>query len=948
MDNILDQLLMPAGNKDAVPATMPRLLALVRTIRGQILLAFLVMTCIAGAIGLHASYRIEHGGSLVTDTYDGPLMAINYARAAAADFALMQVAATRLAQALDQASHSRVEGQIAELKQSLTEDLEIARDRSRSSRASQAAMRAQAAVEAWDQARKDTSPKAQASPTDPLAGQVQVADREIELLVNYTAGDGFIYRQRARAAVLEDWWLNLAALAAALVFSTLVVWLLARHILRQVAAASDVAGRIASGQLDGPMPRGGQDELGALLLSLAAMRDNLRSMMQREVALRQSAQGRLLDAVESSHEGIVVVDRDGCVVLANDQAVAALGWEGQAASEPVVGTTWAKLAAGLPGANPRGETAMPGGRWLNVSRGATREGGFVAVIADITRLKDQGTRLEAINLRLDTALANMSQGLCLFDAEGKLAVVNGRYSELFHLPPGRVQLGLTLLELIALRVEHGNHAGATVESLVMEKMAVVERRTPGALTMPLSDGRVLSVLLRPAPKGGWAITYEDVTERRQAEEKVVFMARHDALTRLPNRTLFSECLLKAIGNMGRTQGLAVLCLDLDRFKVINDTLGHAAGDLLLRAVAGRLQDCLRDGDTVSRVGGDEFTVIQAGPYTREGAIALAERIIAATNEPFDLDGQRATVGVSVGIAIAPRDGVSPDPLLRNADMALYRAKSEGRGTWRFFEPEMDASIRARRAMGAALRDALANGEFELHYQPIYDLDYDRVRAFEALLRWRHPEFGYVQPSEFIPVAEELGLMVTLGRWVLHKACAEATRWPAHISVSVNVSPAQFGSGQLVQTVADALRSAQLPGPRLSLEITETVLFSKSMANLAVIEELRGIGVRTSLDDFGTGYSSLSYLATFPIDQIKIDQSFIRNLGKTGTAVIVRAIVGLADNLSLRVVAEGVETMEQVQWLRNAGCDDVQGYLLGEPSAPQDLARLFDMRVGEAL
>ena len=721
-----------AAGAGSVPRRNPggRLLALSRTIRGQILLAFLVMTGIAGAIGLHASYRIEHGGALVTDTYDGPLMAINYARAAAADFGLMQLAAARLAQAPDDASRLRLEEQLAELKRSLTEDLEIARDRSRSPRANQAALRAQAAVEAWDGARRGAGPKAQASPTDPLAREVQAADREIELLVNYTAGDGFSYRQRARAAVLEDWWLNLAALATALVFSTFVVWLLARHILRQVAAASDVAHRIAVGQFDGPMPQGGQDELGALLLSLAAMRDNLRSMMQREVALRQSAQGRLLDAVESSHEGIVVVDRDGYVVLANSQAVAALGRQDRA-SNGIVGTAWADLAAALPGADARGEIAMPGGRWLNISRGATREGGFVAVIADITALKEQGTRLEAINLRLDTALANMSQGLCLFDAEGRLAVVNGRYSELFHLPPGRVRLGLTLLELIALRVEYGNHSGATIESLVMEKMAAVERRRPGALTMTLSDGRVLSVLLRPAPKGGWAITYEDVTERRQAEEKVVFMARHDALTQLPNRTLFSECLRQALGTMGRTKGLAVLCLDLDRFKVVNDTFGHAAGDMLLQVVAQRLKGCLGAGDTVSRVGGDEFTVIQAGPYSREGAVALAERIIAATNEPYDLDGHRATVGVSVGIAVAPRDGTSPDPLLRNADMALYRAKSEGRGTWRFFEPEMDASIRARRAMGAALRDALANEEFELHYQPIYDLDYDRVRAFEA-------------------------------------------------------------------------------------------------------------------------------------------------------------------------------------------------------------------------
>jgi len=943
----LDQALTPVSSMDdsVLRATVgSRLLARSRTIRGQILLAFLVMTTIAGIIGVHASYRIEHGGALVTETYDGPLMAINYARAAAADFALMQVVAGRLALGPDEATQSLLEGQVGELKRSLIEDLEIATDRSRSPRAGQAAARAQAAVEAWDAARQEAGAAAQAFAANPFAGYVQAADRELDLLVNYTAGDGFSYRQRARTAVSEDWWLNLAALITALLFSALVVWLLARHIVRQIAAASEVAGRIALGQLDGPMPQGGQDELGALLHSLGTMRDNLRLMVQREVTQRQSAQGRLLDAMESSREGIVVVDRDGRVVLANNQAAAALGWRDQKTAHGVIGMEWAALSAGLPRPGTQGEVAMPGGRWLNISRSATREGGFVAVIGDITQAKKQGERLEAINVRLDTALANMSQGLCLFDAEGRLAVVNQRYSELFHLPPGCVRLGLTLLELIVQRVEHGNHVGATVESLVMEKMAAVERRQPASFSMSLTDGRVLSVLLRPAPSGGWAMTYEDVTERRQAEEKVVFMARHDALTKLPNRTLFSERLQQSLGGGGRVSGMAVLCLDLDRFKVVNDTLGHAAGDLLLQMVAARLQFCIRAEDTVSRVGGDEFTIIQSGPYSADATVALAQRIIEATNEPYDLDGQRATIGVSIGIAVAPKDGSSSDVLLRNGDMALYRAKAGGRGTWRFYEPEMDASIRARRAMGSALREALSNDEFELRYQPIYDMDRDRVCAFEALLRWRHPQLGPVSPSEFIPIAEELGLMVPLGKWVLQQACSEAMRWPEHVSVSVNVSPAQFGAGQLLQTIMDVLHTTRLPASRLNLEVTETVLFSKSSSSLSVIKALRSMGVRTSLDDFGTGYSSLSYLANFPIDQIKIDQSFIRNLGNTSTAIIVRAIIGLADNLSLRVVAEGVETVEQMRWLRDAGCDDVQGYLLAHPSRPSELAALARLRV----
>ncbi len=937
------------------------MLAMAGTIRRQILLAFLIMTAITGTIGLHASYRIDHGGALVTETYDGSLMAINYARAAAADFALMQVAAARYGQAPDERTRAALKARLVELRRSLNEDLEIAAERSQSARAAQTAVRAQAAVAAWDEARQpgNTGPAAENAVESIVESDVRAADHEIDLLINYTAGDGFSYRQRARAAVSEDWWLNISGLLAAVLLSAAVAWLLAHHIVRQVAIASDVASRIAQGQLDGAMPEGGQDELGMLLGSLATMRENLRGMMQREVSQRQSAQGRLLDAMESSHEGIVVVDRDGNVVLANDQALAALEWRYDTA-EPappaplhmavrgIIGERWSQLSATLPTPEAQGEVAMHSGRWLNISRSATREGGFVAVMSDITTQKEQGARLTATNLRLDTALDNMSQGLCLFDADGRLTVVNARYSEIFRLPPGRVRVGLNILEMIALRVEHGNHPGDTVESLALAKMAAVGRRAPTTFSMPITGGRMLSVSMRPAPNGGWAATYEDVTERRVAEEKVVFMARHDALTRLPNRTLFVERMQQALLGLNDDRVFAVLCLDLDRFKEVNDTFGHAMGDVLLRSVSERLLSCVRATDTVSRVGGDEFTIIQVAPQSRGEIEALARRIIEAATAPFDLEGRRATIGISIGIAVAQpgdmaADGTTADVLLRNADMALYQAKADGRGTWRFFEPEMDTSIRARRALSNDLAEALERGEFKLLYQPVCDLRHERVGAFEALLRWHHPVRGVIPPLEFIPIAEEMGFILPLGEWVLRQACLEAAGWPDHVSVAVNVSPAQFRTEQLVQTVMTALQSAGLPAHRLILEITETVLLSHSPATLATMHELRDMGVRISLDDFGTGFSSLSYLSKFPIDQLKIDQSFIRNLGSTNTGAVVHAIIDLAARLSMRVVAEGVESMAQVEWLRKEHCDDVQGFFLARPLAPSKLAEAIARR-----
>ena len=913
------------------------------SIRSTILIAFLLMTSIVGVLGLHASYRITRGGELVNETYDRSLMAINYARAAATDLVLMQLAAVPVSpqESVPSAlSRQALDARLAEYAKLVEEDLTIASDRAQSARAAQAASRARAALNAWIDLRLRPQGMSRDDREAQLSRYVSAAEAEIDSLINYTAGDGFAYRQHSRAAVIEAWWLNIAAFIAALAASSLIAWLLARRIVSRVTAASNVARLIAHGRLDVLIPAGGPDEVGHLLNSLSTMRDSLRTMMAREVMQRESAQGRLLDAMESAHEGIVVVDKEGSIVLANNQALAALGWEAgldTQVHDRAPGMRWRELARMLPSPDVAGEIETVTGRWLKISRSATRDNGFVAVVSDITPLKEQGLRLAATNLRLDTALDNMSQGLCLFDQKNRLVVVNARYSELFRLPPHAVKLGMSIEELIALRLRYGNHEGSDLATLIHEKRLRVALREPTLFTMSLTGGRVLAVSLRPAPNGGWAATFEDITDRRAVEEQVTFMAWHDGLTRLPNRTLFAQRMEQAIAGLVNGAGFAVFCLDLDKFKEVNDTLGHALGDQLLSAFGARLQACISVGDTVARFGGDEFAVIQTAVVSHEQTTALALSIIAAASQPFDLDGRRAQIGVSIGVAVAPMDGSTGDTLVRNADMALYRAKADGRGTFRFFECEMDARIRARRALGNDLRDALSRGEFKLLYQPSYDLASNQVTCFEALLRWQHPTRGVVPPSEFIPIAEELGFIVPLGDWVLRHACAEAAKWPPHISIAVNVSSAQLRADDLVRSATSALRESGLSARRLILEITETVLLSESSSNLEILRRLRQEGIRVSLDDFGTGYSSLSYLGSFPIDQIKIDQSFVRNLAETSTGAIVRAIIGLATSLSMAVVAEGVENYEQLEWLRRERCDCVQGYLLAPPLPASALA-----------
>ncbi|HZC96276.1 MAG TPA: EAL domain-containing protein, partial [Bradyrhizobium sp.] len=507
---------------------------------------------------------------------------------------------------------------------------------------------------------------------------------------------------------------------------------------------------------------------------------------------------------------------------------------------------------------------------------------------------------------LDTALENMSQGLCMFDAEGRILLFNERYGEMM----GRTGLPLTgrlLTDVLQDQKSLGQWDG---DPEAFSAGLVAEARAGNTATRTVvKNGRTIRIVDQPMKGGGWVATFEDITEWQQAQQRISHMARHDALTNLPNRTLFREQLEQALRLAKRGDQLAVFCLDLDHFKEINDSLGHPIGDGLLMEVGRRLGECVTENDTVARLGGDEFAIVQ---FCKDGepsaSTLLASHIVEKIAAPYDIAGHQLIIGVSIGISLAPEDGKNPDELLKKADLALYRAKEDGRGTYRFFETGMDARAQARRVLELDLRAALQRDEFEVHYQPIRDIAKDRIVAFEALVRWNHPLRGMISPINFIPLAEETALIVPLGEWVLRRACADAAGWSGDIDVAVNLSPIQFKNPNLVSSVSAALQASGLPANRLELEITESVLLQNSEATLAVLHELRGFGVRISLDDFGTGYSSLSYLRSFPFDKIKIDRSFVAELAtRDDSMAIVRAVTGLGKSLGIVTTAEGVET-----------------------------------------
>ena len=547
-------------------------------------------------------------------------------------------------------------------------------------------------------------------------------------------------------------------------------------------------------------------------------------------------------------------------------------------------------------------------------------------------------KLSEKSQHLDTAINNMTQGLLLFDSSGRLVISNQRYIDLFGLSTDVVKPGAHLRDLIQHRQERGSFIG-DVDAYCARFLDPGSSLVQDTVTST-PDGRTIRLIFKRSPDGGWATTMEDVTEGRRVQARIEHLAHYDALTNLPNRSLFQR---HAEGLLLETEGreFAILYIDIDEFKRINDTLGHLIGDEFLKSVAERLRQSVGPEDFIARLGGDEFAILQHGIDSAEDVHALVARIYQALRTPFDCHGHQFSSDASIGIAIAPRDGSDLFDLLKNADLAMYAAKAAGRRTYRFFDPAMEQQANHRRELEADLRAALAEGSFELHYQPQVDLRSDRVTGCEALLRWRHPVRGMVSPADFVPVAEETGLIEEIGQWVLRTACAEAASWPNHVRIAVNVSPIQFRSETLSLKVASVLSETGLDPRRLELEITEAVLIADDDAALATLNQLRALGVHIALDDFGTGYSSLQYLQRFPFDKIKIDRSFVKEVTRnSSSASIIRAVVSIAADRNMVTTAEGVETLQQRETVQNLGCTQMQGYLFSAARPAQEVRVLL--------
>ena len=586
------------------------------------------------------------------------------------------------------------------------------------------------------------------------------------------------------------------------------------------------------------------------------------------------------------------------------------------------------------GANASRVEELADGRLILLTQQAIPDGGWLTTHEEITEriardkeLSHRAAELSRINLRFDAALTNMTQGLCLFDADKKLVISNDRFREMYGLPQELVVPGTSLAAILDYQFKKGVHVDLTIDQNLKQIPTLIQQ------SVSTADGRTISIRRTPIEGGGWVATHEDVTEQRRAEAEIAHLARHDALTGLANRAEFNARLEEASKRIKRNgDAVTVMMLDLDKFKAVNDTLGHPAGDRLLVDVAERLRSVVRETDLLVRLGGDEFAVLQEGGKNQhEGAIALALRIISVITQSFDLNGYQATVGTSIGIAMAPEHGSDPEELLKKADLALYDVKAKGRNDFRIFQPEMLELVHAQEFAECELREAIEQEQFELHYQQMLGADSRLACGVEALVRWRHPTKGLIGPEQFIPLAENTDLIIPLGEWIIQQACRDAVQWPAHIKVAVNISAVQFKKVNLFDVILCTLVETGLAPERLELEITETALLENWEAHLTTIRQLKNLGISMVLDDFGAGYSSVNYLNIFPFDKIKIDKSFAQGvLSSREFRAVAASTLALARELDILTTAEGIETEEQFEYMRQAGVNLVQGYLFARP------------------
>ena len=701
------------------------------------------------------------------------------------------------------------------------------------------------------------------------------------------------------------------------------------------------------------------------------LRDQTKIIEQQQTILAQNVTLDL--ALENITQGLVMFDSAGLVSLYNRKLGKIFSGTEIALADSAAdiidslitnrhignGTSLAKHLKDISERNLKSDISeaqyLADGREISFRMTNLKDGGVLCTFEDVSQLRralsalainndelaHRESELRNKHMQLDAAVNNMKHGLVLVDAAGCLTLANDQVLKLYGVDRDDLTVNMTITDLLELRVSKG----VAKRDLSNKAFAAFVKRTRGhdgkPFVVKMTNGRLVSIDCIPMSSGGWVITFLDVTDQREKEAKIAYMARHDSLTNLPNRVVLAEALEKTIAHCQRGKSAALHFLDLDFFKNVNDTLGHAIGDKLLVAVAERLRKCVRPSDTVARLGGDEFAILQTFIERPEDATTLATRAIEVIRAPYEIDGQIIVIGASVGIALSPANGTTSEALLKNSDLALYRAKDLGRGAYHFFELALNQKMQARRTIEADLRVALIEQQFELHYQPLVSIETRKIYGVEALLRWRHPIRGLISPLEFIPIAEETGLITSIGEWVIHEACRAAAAWPSDIRVAVNLSPVQLRRSDIVRTITDALAASNVDPERLEIEITESSLLEASDTVLEILQRLRDLGIGVALDDFGTGYSSLSYLQSFPFTNLKIDRSFIKELGsKKGASEIVKAIVAIAKAVNMKVTAEGIETEDQLQQAIVCGCTEFQGYLFSRPQVFNVIAQLI--------